>query len=112
MKRLIIFLLLLLPLTVNAQTKTVNNLKVVGKTQIGDTILIDSAKVVSDTLNIWYSTGELTGWKTNLKNIKVRGWIKFGTNGSAIDSIKLESDTLRFYVGATKYSFVKAVKNE
>jgi hypothetical protein len=112
MKKLIILILLLLPGALTAQTKTFNNLKVVGKTQLGDTILVDSAKVVSDTLNIWYSTGELTGWKTNLKNVKVRGWIKFGSNGSAIDSIKLESETLRFYIGETKYSFVKANKNE
>lgn len=94
------------------QTRTFHNLKVKGKVQLGDTVLVDSLKIVNDTVNLYYSTGELTGSKVTLKNAKVRGWIKFGVNGDEIDSIKLESDTLRFYVGSTRYSFVKAIKNE
>jgi len=109
MKKLIVFLMVLLfPLFVMGQS-IFNNIIITQAMELPGNHIWTKVVVTNDTLCVYYDDKPAPGIATTLYSIKLYGSLKIDENGTPIDSIKYVNDSVRFYVGATAYPFIKLI---
>ena len=109
MKRLLLlFIALLFPIFMMGQS-IFNNIIITQAMELPGNHIWTKIVVTNDTLCVYYDDKPAPGIPTTLYGIQMYGSLKIDETGTAIDSIKYVNDSIRFYVGATGYSFVKLI---